>query len=91
VFLHQHGQQHDLKWEEMGGVGGGRQMMPSGSEEIVQSALVLSAKCATESSERGLLLQEGLGNRRKSASHQTRIHRNRAGAACPAVTVTVME
>ena len=43
VFFHQHGQQHDLKWKEMGGVGGGRQVMSGGGQKIVESTLVLSA------------------------------------------------
>lgn len=69
VFLHQHGKQHDLKWKEVGGIGRGRQVMPGRGQKIVEGALVFPAKGATKPSERGLLLQEGLGYGRKSASH----------------------
>ena len=70
VFLHQHGQQHDLKRKEVGGIGRGRKVMPGRSQKIIEGALVLSAKGATKASERSLLLQEGLGYGRKSASHE---------------------
>ncbi len=70
VFLHQHGQQHDLKWKEVGGIGRGRQVMTGRSYKIIEVALVLPDKGATKSGERSLLLQEGLGYGRKSASHE---------------------
>ena len=62
VLFHQHGQQHDLKWKEMGGVGGGRQVMSGGGQKIVESTLVLPAKGSPKSSQGGLLLEERLSD-----------------------------
>ncbi len=54
--------------------------MSGGGQKIVQCALVLSSKGAAEPSQRGLFLQEGLGNGRKGAAHQSMVHRLRANA-----------
>ena len=40
VLLDKHRKQHDLERKQMGGVGGGRQMMTRRGQKVIQSSLV---------------------------------------------------
>jgi hypothetical protein len=68
VLLDEHGQEHDLEGQEMGGVGGRGQVAAGGGQEVVEGDLVFAAQGAAEADERFLLGQEGLGDGGKGAA-----------------------
>src|SRR3989304_383285 len=87
VFFKQHGKHEDLEWQGMRGKLGGSQVLPRTGEQVIQGQLVGAAQGTAEAGKGGLLLQEGLGGRRKGASHISSPFRRAAaggGAGGPA-------
>jgi hypothetical protein len=64
VFFKQHGQQEDLKGQDMGGVGSSGKMLVGGCEQVVEDQLVAPAQGAPEAGEGFLFAKEDLGDRR---------------------------
>ena len=71
VLLDEHRQEHDFKGQQMGGVGRRRQVMAGGGQQFIERPLVGLAQGATETGERLLLLQEGVGDGGECAAHRT--------------------
>jgi hypothetical protein len=74
VLLDEHGQEHDLERQEVGGVGGGGQMAARSGQEVVEGDLILAAQGAAEAGERLLLGEKGLGDGGKGAAHKNLVN-----------------
>jgi hypothetical protein len=62
VLLEQHGQQHDLEGQQVGGVCSGGQVVARAGQQFVEDLLVLAAQRTAKARQRLLLLKEGLGD-----------------------------
>src|SRR3990172_3740168 len=90
VFFKQHGKHEDLEWQGMRGKLGGSQGLPRTGEQGIQGQLGGGGRGTGgggEGGKGGLLRQEGVGGRRKGASHISSPFRRAAawgGAGGPA-------